>query len=164
MRLKRRFPADGFGAASVFETFVEHRIALGMPFEMLMVEERSRDRLGAIIWIRLPASEYAAYWEFGEAPETALPKAAILLIGHNGEFEKLFYDAEDATNWFHPTATDICRAPKLIIDWHGNDAAIYAALDCGSRWCGRRRGRCRLASDHCGGRGAATGEDGQTKR
>ena len=65
---------------------------------MLMVEERSRDGLGAIIWIRLPASECAANREFGEAPETALPKAAIFLIGHNGEFEKLFYDAEDATS------------------------------------------------------------------
>jgi hypothetical protein len=50
---------------------------------------------GATIWIRLPASERAAYQEFGEAPETALPKKAVLLIGHNGEFEKLFDDAED---------------------------------------------------------------------
>ena len=95
MWLKRRFPPDGFGAASVFETFGEHCIALGMPLEMLMVEERSRDGFGATIWIRLPASERAAYREFGEAPETALPKRAILLIGHNGEFEKLFDDAED---------------------------------------------------------------------
>jgi len=33
MWLKRRFPADGFGAASVFETFVEHCIALGTPLK-----------------------------------------------------------------------------------------------------------------------------------
>src|SRR5215469_8099546 len=96
MWLKRQFPLDGFGTASVFETFGEHCIALGVPLEMLMVEERSRDRSGgATIWIRLPASERAVYPEFGEAPETAIPKRAILLIGHNSEFEKLFDDAED---------------------------------------------------------------------
>ena len=95
MWLKRQFPSDGFGTASVFETFGEHCIALGVPLEMLMVEERSRDRSGAIIWIRLPASERAVYREFVEAPETALPKRAMLLIGHNREFEKLFDYAED---------------------------------------------------------------------
>jgi hypothetical protein len=96
MWLKRRFPSDGFGTASVFETFGEHCIALGMPLQMLMVEERSEHRSGgSTIWIRLPASERAAYREFGEAPETALPKRAVLLIGHNGEFEKLFEEAED---------------------------------------------------------------------
>jgi len=95
MWLKRQFPSDGFGTASVFEAFGEHCIALRMPLEMLMVEERSRDRSEATIWIRLPASERAVYREFVEAPETALPKRAILLIGHNGEFEKLFGDAED---------------------------------------------------------------------
>ena len=67
-----------------------------MPLEMLMVEERSRDRSGGwTLWIRLPASERAVYREFGEVPETTLPKRAILLIGHNREFEKLFDDAED---------------------------------------------------------------------
>jgi hypothetical protein len=65
MWLKRQFLSDGFGTASVFETFREHCIALGMPLEMLMVEERSRDGSGATIWIRLPASERAAYREFG---------------------------------------------------------------------------------------------------
>ena len=95
MWLKRQFPSDGFGTASVFEAFGNHCIARGVPLEMLMVEERSRDGSGATIWIRLPASERAAYQEFGEAPETALPKRAVLLIGHNAEFEKLFDDAED---------------------------------------------------------------------
>jgi hypothetical protein len=102
MWLKRRFPSDGFGTASVFETFGNHCIALGMPLEMLMVEERSRDGSGATIWIRLPASERAAYGEFGQAPESALPKRAILLIGHNGEFEKLFDDAEDDDQLVQP--------------------------------------------------------------
>ena len=100
--LKRQFPSDGFGTASVFETFGNHCIALGMPLEMLMVEERSRDGSGATIWIRLPASERAAYREFGQAPESALPKRAILLIGHNGEFEKLFDDAEDDDQLVQP--------------------------------------------------------------
>jgi len=95
MWLKRQFPSDGFGTASVFEAFGNHCIARGVPLDMLMVEERSRDGSGATIWIRLPASERAAYQEFGEAPETALPKRAVLLIGHNAEFEKLFDDAED---------------------------------------------------------------------
>ena len=96
MWFNRQFPSDGFGTASVFETFGEHCIALGVPLEMLMVEERSRDRSGGpTIWIRLPASERVVYREFGEAPETALPKRAMLLIGHNREFEKLFDYAED---------------------------------------------------------------------
>ena len=47
--LKRQFPSDGFGTASVFETFGNHCIALGMPLEMLMVEERSRDGSGATL-------------------------------------------------------------------------------------------------------------------
>src|SRR5215469_398408 len=93
---------DGFGAASVFETFGNHCIALGMPLEMLMVEERSRDGSGATIWIRLPASERAVYREFGEALESGLPKRAILLIGHKGEFEKLFDYAEDDDQLVQP--------------------------------------------------------------
>ena len=80
----------------MFETFGEHCIALGMPLEMLMVEERSRERSGgSTIWIRLPTSERAIYREFMEAPETGLPKRTILLIGHNREFEKRFEYAED---------------------------------------------------------------------
>jgi hypothetical protein len=31
------------------------------------------------------------------------------------------------TSWSNPAATDICHAAKLIIDRHGNNAAIYAA-------------------------------------
>ena len=100
--LKRQFPSDGFGTASVFETFGNHCIALGMPLEMLMVEERSRDGSGATIWIRLPVSERAVYREFGEALESGLPKRAILLIGHNGEFEKLFDYAEDDDQLVQP--------------------------------------------------------------
>ena len=101
----------------MFETFGNHCIALGMPLEMLMVEERSRDGSGATIWIRLPASERAAYREFGEAPESGLPKRAILLIGHNREFEKLFDDAEDDDQSVQLAATDICRAARAWPGW-----------------------------------------------
>ena len=110
--LKRQFPSDGFGTASVFETFGNHCIALGMPLEMLMVEERSPDGSGATIWVRLPASERAVYREFGEAPESGLPKRTILLIGHNSEFEKLFDDAEDDDELVQHRRDYICRAAK----------------------------------------------------
>ena len=83
-----------------------------MPLEMLMVEERSPDGSGATIWVRLPASERAVYREFGEAPESGLPKRTILLIGHNSEFEKLFDDAEDDDQLVQRRRDYICRAAK----------------------------------------------------
>jgi hypothetical protein len=94
---------------------------------MLMVEARSRDGSGVTIWIRLPASERAAYWEFGEAPETALPERAILLIGHNGEFEKLFDDAEGDDQLVQSRGDR--HVPRRQFDHRqtGNDAAIYTA-------------------------------------
>ena len=59
----------------MFETFGEHCIALGMPLEMLMVEERTWERSGeSTIWIGLPASERAVYRESGEGPESERPK------------------------------------------------------------------------------------------
>lgn len=88
--IRKRYIGETWAATPLFSTFEKHFMALGGPPSMLMIEQ-DHDPLDSTIWIRLPSkSEAGPYLGFEEAPSDQLPKQAILLIGHNAEFEKLF--------------------------------------------------------------------------
>ena len=62
----------------------------GSPESMLLVEENHAPHLSTI-WLRLPDERLrSSFGELDEGDERHLPKSATLLIGHAGEFEKLF--------------------------------------------------------------------------
>ncbi|MGB8365025.1 MAG: hypothetical protein ACLQUZ_18975 [Rhizomicrobium sp.] len=83
------------------ETTIQNRFetifkAAGGPSEMLLVCQSHHPRVSTL-WLRLPDEKYrSAFPEFNEADEGKLPKKAMLLIGDNAEFERLFkYGRED---------------------------------------------------------------------
>ena len=88
--IRRRYSEKTWATTPLFDQFERHFMMLGGPKEMLMVEEQHAP-LDSTIWIRLPGGAHAAaYSGFEEPSSQSLPKLAILLIGHNAEFEKQF--------------------------------------------------------------------------
>ncbi len=70
-------------------------MAAGGPPSMLLIEQAHQPGVSTH-WLRLPDAKFvSAFPDFSPAEESELPKKAILLIGHNAEFEKLFEYGQD---------------------------------------------------------------------
>ena len=88
--IKRRYDKESWSSTQLMERVEQEFMTLGGPKEMLMIEE-THEPLVSTIWIRHPNEVLAAAYDgFENADPADLPKQAILLIGHNSEFEKQF--------------------------------------------------------------------------
>jgi hypothetical protein len=87
--MKRHYETT-WANTTLLDDFEKLFMALKGPASMLMIEEEHAP-LDSTVWMRLPNSALAAAFPgFEEASSAGLPKKAILLAGHTGEFEKLF--------------------------------------------------------------------------
>ncbi len=88
--IKHRYKDGSWANSGIFERVEKHFMGASGPREMLMIEQ-SHSTGDQTIWIRLRNEmDAAVYPEFESGLTEDLPKAAVLLIGHNAEFEKLF--------------------------------------------------------------------------
>lgn len=88
--IRRRYKGETWATTPIMSTFEQHFMELGGPPSMLMIEE-DHGPSDSTIWIRVPDKAIVGpYAGFEEASPSLLPKKAILLIGHNAEFEKVF--------------------------------------------------------------------------
>lgn len=87
--LRKRFGTT-WATTSLMDDFEKLFMGLKGPCEMLMIEQEHAPLISTV-WIRLPSSAHAKIFPgFEQVSEVELPKSAILLAGHNSEFEKLF--------------------------------------------------------------------------
>ena len=88
--IKRHFEGRPWTESAIFNTFETLFMASGGPKAMLLIEQEHAP-LVSTLWIRLPnAALQSAFDGFELADQAQLPQKAILLIGHNDEFETLF--------------------------------------------------------------------------
>jgi len=84
-----------FEGSPVIQDTIQNRFetifnANGAPPEMLLIEQPIITGV-SVFWLRLPDTRFrSAFPELEEADPSALPKRAVLLVGHPSEFEKLF--------------------------------------------------------------------------
>jgi hypothetical protein len=85
---KRFFPDENRIAVEV--AFDKLWQAMASPTEMLLVATSETEGGTRTLYIRVPDDVADKFPDFGEIAENQVPKEAELLVGHYGEFRKLF--------------------------------------------------------------------------
>jgi hypothetical protein len=87
---KRRYENSPMAETAILNRFETLFMADGGPPAMLLIAQEHAPTVSTL-WLRLPDERLrSAFPELAAADESDLPKKAVLLAGHNAEFEKLF--------------------------------------------------------------------------
>jgi len=92
---KRRYENSPLVQAAIQNRFEVLFNANGSPPAMLLIEQVHEPQVSTL-WLRLSDERLrSAFPELAEGDEADLPKKALLLAGHNTEFENLFEYGEE---------------------------------------------------------------------